>query len=66
MIISLSEYFSEGEHDVKDEVKEITRLEFKHDLSKQQLFNVLVPSLFDESYNVDKLTARKKLFLAVC
>ncbi|ORX59299.1 hypothetical protein BCR36DRAFT_579880 [Piromyces finnis] len=64
VIISLSEYFSEGEHDIKDEVKEITRLEFKHDLSKQQLFNVLVPSLFDESYNVEKLTARKDLFLA--
>jgi len=66
VIISLSDYFSEGEHDIKDEVKEITRLEFKHDLSKQQLFNVLVPSLFDESYNVDKLTARKDLFMAVC
>lgn len=64
VIISLSEFFREGEHDLKDEVKEITRLEFKHDLSKQQLFNVLIPSLFDESYNVEKLTARKELFLA--
>ena len=66
VIISLGEFFREGEHDLKDEVKEITRLEFKHDLSKQQLFNVLIPSLFDESYNVEKLTARKALFLAVC
>jgi len=64
VIISLSEFFNEGEHDLKDEVKEITRLEFKHDLSKQQLFNVLVPSLFDESYTVDKLNERKDLFLA--
>jgi len=64
VIISLSEFFREGEHSLKDEVKEITRLEFKHDLSKQQLFNVLIPSLFDESYNVEKLTARKDLFLA--
>jgi 8-oxo-dGTP pyrophosphatase MutT (NUDIX family) len=64
VIISLSEFFREGEHNLKDEVKEITRLEFKHDLSKQQLFNVLIPSLFDESYNVEKLTARKELFLA--
>jgi len=64
VIISLSEFFNEGKHDLKDEVKEITRLEFKHDLSKQQLFNVLVPSLFDESYSVDKLNERKALFLA--
>jgi len=64
VIISLGEFFREGEHDLKDEIKEITRLEFKHDLSKQQLFNVLIPSLFDESYNVEKLTARKELFLA--
>lgn len=63
VIISLSEYFREGEHDLKDEIKEITRLEFKHDLSKQQLFNVLIPSLFDESYSIDKLKERKDLFM---
>ncbi|KAJ3325490.1 nudix (nucleoside diphosphate linked moiety X)-type motif 2 [Blyttiomyces sp. JEL0837] len=44
-----------------EETKEITRLEFKHDLSKLQVFNVLIGSLFEEEYAVVKLKERKKL-----
>ncbi|KAJ3064783.1 nudix (nucleoside diphosphate linked moiety X)-type motif 2, partial [Quaeritorhiza haematococci] len=47
--------------EVAEQVKEITRVEFRHDLSKQQLFNVLVPALFDEGFTGGKLHARTKL-----
>ncbi|KAJ3101050.1 nudix (nucleoside diphosphate linked moiety X)-type motif 2 [Phlyctochytrium planicorne] len=60
LVGDLTKYFgSEAKRTIAEETKEITRIEFKHDLTKQQLFNVLIPSLFDEDYTNGKLQERK-------
>ncbi|KAI8838969.1 hypothetical protein BC829DRAFT_404125 [Chytridium lagenaria] len=53
LIAELSKYFSsapDGGRTLTEETKEITRVEFKHDLTKQQLFTVLIHALFDAEY----------------
>ncbi|KAI9351169.1 hypothetical protein DFJ73DRAFT_380062 [Zopfochytrium polystomum] len=50
---ALSAYFSaRTPSTVQADVKQVTRLEFKHDLPKPSLFAVLVPSLFPVSLSV--------------
>ncbi|ORX96918.1 hypothetical protein K493DRAFT_407074 [Basidiobolus meristosporus CBS 931.73] len=39
---------------LNDEFKEITRIEFRNNLSKKELFNVLIPSLFSDLNNLFK------------
>ena len=46
-----------------DEMREVQRRELRHDLTKQQLFNILVPALFSGEGILSKITARKP-FLA--
>ncbi|KAJ3045430.1 hypothetical protein HDV00_010300 [Rhizophlyctis rosea] len=60
-IAELHQKFSEIT-DTKDQIKEITRLEFRHDLSKQQLFNVVIPAYFEDGYTTAKLFAGVKVF----
>ncbi|KAJ3217618.1 hypothetical protein HDU67_007560 [Dinochytrium kinnereticum] len=65
LVTELFKYFKsapEGGRTITEETKEITRIEFKHDLTKQQLFNVLLPSLFDDDFTVAKFQARVKFF----
>ena len=54
---------------ILDEIKEITLIETRKDLSKSQLFNVLLPSMYDDMtwdvVNKD-LEQREKLFKTVC
>ncbi|CAG8597750.1 8289_t:CDS:2 [Ambispora gerdemannii] len=50
---------------VNDEIKEITRIEMRHDLSKQQLFMTIIRSLYeDASFDVVQkdLLTKEKLF----
>ncbi|KAJ3277778.1 hypothetical protein HK104_002978, partial [Borealophlyctis nickersoniae] len=64
LIGELRQFFAGGTHSVNDQIKEVTRVEFRHDLSKQQLFNILLPAIFDESYSTAKLADKVKLFKA--
>ncbi|KAJ3147657.1 hypothetical protein HDU86_007903, partial [Geranomyces michiganensis] len=49
-----------------DEIKELTRLEFKHDLSKRQVFGILFSALtFDGAYESARVRARADLFRQV-
>ena len=54
---------------ISDDIKDTTRFEIRHDLSKQQLFVVLIRSLYEdatwEKVNQD-LVKREKLFKKVC
>ncbi|KAJ3156957.1 hypothetical protein HK101_001457 [Irineochytrium annulatum] len=63
LIAHLKNYFNSARspRGVQEETKEITRLEFKHDLGKQQLFTVLIGSLFGADYAPGKLQARVAL-----
>ncbi|KAJ3054445.1 hypothetical protein HK097_001786 [Rhizophlyctis rosea] len=48
--------------DMAIRIREITRLEFKHDWSKQQLFSALVPAYFKEEYSENVLKENLKVF----
>ncbi|CAG8600242.1 2558_t:CDS:2, partial [Ambispora leptoticha] len=53
---------------VNDEIKEVTRIEMRHDLSKQQLFMIIMRSLYeDTSFDLVQkdLLTREKLFKKV-
>lgn len=49
----------------KDELRELTRMEFRHNLSKLQIFTLLIESLFPEDYDKKKLSDRVEVFLKV-
>ncbi|KAI8835547.1 eIF4-gamma/eIF5/eIF2-epsilon-domain-containing protein [Chytridium lagenaria] len=62
LIAELSKYFAAapaGGRSMTEETKEVTRVEFKHDLTKAQVFSVLIHALFDEEYTAGKLMERK-------
>ncbi|RKO83653.1 hypothetical protein BDK51DRAFT_33409, partial [Blyttiomyces helicus] len=61
-IAELQAYFQSGPRPAMDEVKEVTRIEFRHDLSKQALFNCLIAAVFEGAYSAKMLTTRVKLF----
>ena len=61
----LEQKLAEVGDDVTKQIREITRLEFKHDWSKQQLFNVIIPAYFKEEYTTAKLEANLKVFKEV-
>ncbi|RIB28018.1 hypothetical protein C2G38_2060507 [Gigaspora rosea] len=68
LITDLKRFFiqsSEQNKPISEEIKEITLIETRKDLSKSQLFNVLLPSMYDdatwETVNKD-LTRKEKLF----
>ncbi|KAK9729070.1 hypothetical protein K7432_000583 [Basidiobolus ranarum] len=42
------------EKQLQDELKEITRIEFRNNLSKKELFEILIPSLFSDFNNLFK------------
>ncbi|KAI8804323.1 hypothetical protein BJ742DRAFT_825696 [Cladochytrium replicatum] len=46
--------------ELSDQVKELTRLEFRNDLSKSQLFAIIIPALFEE-YSTARLEGAIKL-----
>jgi len=53
-------YFNET-HTSNEEFREITKTEAKHDLTKHQLLNVLIPALFHSDNIAGKVKARKPL-----
>jgi hypothetical protein len=59
----------EQKKSISDEIKEITLIETRKDLSKLQLFNILLPSMYDDMpldvVNED-LVQKEKLFKTVC
>ncbi|CAG8632188.1 26930_t:CDS:2 [Gigaspora margarita] len=68
LITDLKRFFiqsSEQNKPISEEIKEITLIETRKDLSKSQLFNILLPSMYDdatwETVNKD-LTRKEKLF----
>ncbi|CAG8669444.1 9050_t:CDS:2, partial [Acaulospora morrowiae] len=68
LISDLKKFFSQSQEQKKtiaDEIKEITLIETRKDLSKSQLFNILIPSMYDEAtWDVvsKDLTKKEKLF----
>ncbi|CAG8433359.1 1568_t:CDS:2 [Diversispora eburnea] len=63
-ISDLKRVFSQNKS-ITEEIKEITLIETRKDLSKSQLFNILIPSLYDEAtWDVisKDLVKREKLF----
>jgi hypothetical protein len=67
LIAELKKFFATAAapKNLAEELKEINRLELKNDLSKQQLFNVLVVALFDEDFSPTRLIAREQLLKQV-
>jgi hypothetical protein len=59
----------EQKKSISDEIKEITLIETRKDLSKLQLSNILLPSMYDDMpldvVNED-LVQKEKLFKTVC
>lgn len=71
IIADLKKFFiqsREQNKSISDEIKEITLIETRKDLSKFQLFNILLPSMYDdmslEIVNKD-LVQKEKLFKMV-
>ncbi|CAG8721753.1 15646_t:CDS:2, partial [Racocetra fulgida] len=71
LITDLKRFFvqsSEQNKPISEEIKEITLIETRKDLSKSQLFNILLPSMYDDAswevVNKD-LTRKEKLFKTV-
>ncbi|KND00889.1 uncharacterized protein SPPG_03989 [Spizellomyces punctatus DAOM BR117] len=59
----LARFINPGRLSVNEEIKEVTRMEFKHDLSKRQVFAVLLGALLlDSTYESAKIVNRVKLF----
>ncbi|KAI9017449.1 eIF4-gamma/eIF5/eIF2-epsilon-domain-containing protein [Gaertneriomyces semiglobifer] len=58
----LRKLIESGTRTVNDEVKEVTRIEFKHDLSKPQVFRIIFGALFVEEFDHQKLIDRVALF----
>lgn len=72
IITDLKKFFiqsREQNKSISDEIKEITLIETRKDLTKSQLFNILLPSMYDdmslEVVNKD-LVQKEKLFKTVC
>ena len=72
LINEMKRIFAQSEEQsrtISDDIKDITRFEIRHDLSKHQLFIVLIRSLYEdatwEKVNKD-LVKREKLFKKVC
>jgi len=72
LINEMKRIFAQSEEQsrkISDDIKDITRFEIRHDLSKHQLFIVLIRSLYEdatwEKVNQD-LVKKEKLFKKVC
>ncbi|KAI8907752.1 eIF4-gamma/eIF5/eIF2-epsilon-domain-containing protein [Powellomyces hirtus] len=63
---ALSHTLLSGHLPLNDEIKELTRLEFKHDLTKRQVFSILFGALIaDGTYESSRIRSRVELFKQV-